>query len=123
MTSAHTAPLSIGAPVDELSGSVGGENGASAGLWTIPLRRMPALALAVALGVSPVTSRLDYRPADWQLRGSSTLEWSARPPRGRRVSRAEALRIVQAIGERAERERLEVADHEAARGIQWEEEA
>lgn len=43
--------------------------------------------------------------------------------RGRRVSRAEALRIVQAIGERAERERFEVADQEAARGIHWEDEA
>lgn len=38
---------------------------------------------------------------------------------GRAVSRAEAMRIAQRILERAERERLVLAENEARRGIQW----
>lgn len=38
---------------------------------------------------------------------------------GRPISRAEALRIAQQILERSENERLERAELEAARGIQW----
>lgn len=45
---------------------------------------------------------------------------SMRPePAGRPVSRAEALRIVRGTLEQAERERLEAAEVEAARGTQW----
>ena len=39
---------------------------------------------------------------------------------GRFISRAEALRIAREILEQAERERLVIAEYEAARGIQWE---
>ena len=42
---------------------------------------------------------------------------------GRPISRVEALRIVRQILEQAERERIEMAEFEAARGIQWEDEA
>lgn len=38
---------------------------------------------------------------------------------GRRISRAEALQISRSILERAERERLALAELEAQRGIQW----
>jgi hypothetical protein len=44
-------------------------------------------------------------------------------PVGRAISRAEALQGVREILERAERERMELADREAARGIQWDDEA
>lgn len=39
---------------------------------------------------------------------------------GRFISRAEALRIARGILDQAERERLVIAEYEAARGIQWE---
>lgn len=39
---------------------------------------------------------------------------------GRPISRPEALRIAQEILERAERERIEVAQEEAMRGLQME---
>ena len=39
---------------------------------------------------------------------------------GRPVSRAEALQIADQIIERAERERIQLAEGEAKRGIQWE---
>lgn len=57
-----------------------------------------------------------------RLSRSCSSENPAQSCGGRRVSRSEALRIVQAIGERAERERLEAAEQEAARGIHWEDE-
>ena len=39
---------------------------------------------------------------------------------GRFISRADALRLSMEILEKAERERLIAAEHEAAQGIQWE---
>lgn len=39
---------------------------------------------------------------------------------GRFISRIEALRIAREILEQAERERILIAEYEAARGIQWE---
>lgn len=39
---------------------------------------------------------------------------------GRFVSRTEALKIARQILEEAERERIAIADFEAARGIKWE---
>ena len=41
---------------------------------------------------------------------------------GRPVSRGEAIRIALGILTRAERERLTLAENEARRGIQWEDE-
>ena len=49
-------------------------------------------------------------------------EKPCRKSRGRAVSRTEAIRIASGILTRAERERLALAENEARRGIQWNDE-
>ena len=53
-------------------------------------------------------------------RDDSSVSWGFKGVIGRPVSRAEALQIADQIIERAERERIQLAEGEAKRGIQWE---
>lgn len=62
--------------------------------------------------------------ADWSLdrrrRVAITVPWVSEGMIGRSISRSEALRISRQIIERAELERIQLAEWEAERGIQWE---
>ena len=62
----------------------------------------------------------DIRSTDKRRRGATTAFRLTQETVGRPISRAQALRVARGILARAERERLEAADVEAARGIQWE---
>ncbi|MGH8615951.1 MAG: hypothetical protein ACREYF_29055 [Gammaproteobacteria bacterium] len=85
--------------------------------WTIgQLVQVAGIALAIA--ASPATAIPDY----WffeRRRDASTVAWIIENLVGRPISRADALRIASQILERAERERMELSEWEAKRGIQW----
>ena len=78
--------------------------------------------MVLAIAASPATATTDYWFLERQRRDSSTVTWVLQSVIGRPISRVEALRIAESILERAERERMELAEWEAKRGIQWEEE-
>ncbi len=85
---------------------------------------MPHIAnvagLIFLLTVSPVTAITDPWLVERQRRNSVVTMSIYQEVLGRFISRAEALRIAREILEQAERERLVIAEYEAARGIQWE---
>jgi hypothetical protein len=88
--------------------------------WTI--RRVGQIAgIVLTIAASPATAVSDYWFWERRRRGASSVAWLFEGVVGRPISRAEALRIASQILERAERERLELAEWEAKRGIQWEE--
>lgn len=64
---------------------------------------------------------MDERRVARRRRDISTMAQALEGVVGRQISRARALQIARSILERAERERDEFAQWEAARGIQWEE--
>ena len=78
--------------------------------------------MVLAIAASPATATTDYWFLERHRRDSSTVTWVLQSVIGRPISRVEALRIAESILERAERERMELAEWEAKRGIQWEEE-
>jgi hypothetical protein len=87
--------------------------------WTIgQLVQVAGMVLAIA--ASPATAVLDYWFFERRRRDASTVAWILESVIGRPISRADALRIASQILERAERERMELAEWEAKRGIQWE---
>ena len=75
--------------------------------------------LVLANSASPVTAVPNYIFGEIR-RDASTVSWGFKGVIGRPVSRAEALQIADQIIERAERERIQLAEGEAKRGIQWE---
>ena len=79
-------------------------------------RRCQVAGFALAIAVSPATALQD----PWWSEGKGPITWNVQSGIGRPISRDEALFIARRILEQAERERLEVADLEAVRGIQWE---
>ena len=81
-------------------------------------RVMRVAGLAVAMLASPATAIQDAWFMERRRRDVITAHW-IRAASGRRISRSEALRIARRILERAERERREIADIEAAQGIMW----
>ena len=76
--------------------------------------------LVLALSTTPATAIADPWFQGRQRRDTATATWISDSVVGRRVTRAEALRLARQIMERAERERARFAEWEAARGIQWE---
>lgn len=79
--------------------------------------------LVVFLIASPATVLPDVWFINRRRKDVATTFWAVEDVIGRPISRAEALHIAKRVLERAERERLELAELEAARGIQWESEA
>lgn len=89
--------------------------------WTIgPLVQVAGIGIALAIAMSPATAVPDYWFFERRRRDASTVAWIIENIVGRPISRADALRIASQILERAERERMELAEWEAKRGIQWE---
>ena len=78
------------------------------------------IALFAFWAISPVTSIADPWLYDKRRRDAVVTMSVYQEVIGRIVSRSEALRLAQQILINAERERLAVAEFEAARGIQWE---
>lgn len=88
------------------------------------IRRVPRFALiaevVLTIATSPVTAVPDFWFLERRRRDVSTLARSLEGVIGRPISRSEALQIALHILERAERERIQLAEWEAERGIQWE---
>jgi len=76
--------------------------------------------LDVSFAVSPVTAMPDPWLLEKRRRDAVVTVSIYQEVIGRFISRSEALRISRHILERAERERMEIAEWEAKRGIQWE---
>ncbi len=125
MSDSHTVELQAGPPEAVISATgpwsenctrrpVGGLNAVRLG---------PIAGLVISLLASPATAMVDVWFAERRRRDIASTVIVFQEAIGRPVSRAEALHIARQILERAERERLKVAEFEAARGIRWEEEA
>lgn len=85
-------------------------------------RRVGQIAGIVLVTVaSPATAVLDYWFLDRRRRDASTISLLLDGVIGRPISRTEALQIARQIIESAEQERIQLAEWEAKRGIQWEE--
>lgn len=84
------------------------------------LSRMAKTAsLALSIAVSSVTAIADPWFLERRRRDAVVTESIYQRAIGRFVTRAEALRIARQILMNAERERVAIAEFEAARGIQW----
>lgn len=84
------------------------------------MSRMAQIAgLALSLAVSSVTAMPDPWLLERRRRDAVVTVSIYKHFIGSFISRSEALRISRQILEQAERERLAVAEYEAARGIQW----
>jgi hypothetical protein len=82
--------------------------------------RMAQIAgLALSLAVSSVTAMPDPWLLERRRRDAVVTVSIYQQFIGSFISRSEALRISRQILEQAERERLALAEYEAARGIQW----
>lgn len=87
--------------------------------------RAVALAPAVAAMIGSLSNATTDEAQLWakeQNRSAATFTNEIETVTGRAVSRAEAIRIAHRILRKAERERLALAENEARRGIQWEDE-
>ena len=71
---------------------------------------------------APPTPDEAHLCAKEQNRSAATIVHEVETATGRAVSRAEAIRVAHGILKRAEGERLTLAENEARRGIQWEDE-
>lgn len=89
--------------------------------WTSPAIIGPAAAALLALAGS-ATAFEENLWLEEQSHSSATAANELELIVGRAVSRAEALQITRRILERAEHERLVLAESEARRGIEWEDE-
>ena len=78
--------------------------------------------LVCILAATPATTVADIWFIEKRRRESATSWQLWGEVVGRPVSRTEALRVARRALERAERRRMETAEFEAARGIQWEDE-
>lgn len=118
------------ATIDLQTGSLGTDLSAS-GTWNESFAKRPETpwtigqlvqiaGIALAIAASPATAVPDYWFFERRRRDASTVAWIIENIVGRPISRADALRIASQILERAERERMELAEWEAKRGIQWE---
>lgn len=70
---------------------------------------------------SSATAALDYGFWDRRSLYASTIVSFLDGVIGRPISRTEALQIARQVIESAEQERIQLAEWEAKRGIQWEE--
>lgn len=81
---------------------------------------VPIAGVLLALYSTPATSIPDVWSVGNRRRDTATVAWIIDNVVGRRITRAEALQLARQIIERAERERRELVELEASRGIQWE---
>ena len=77
--------------------------------------------IVLVTAASPATAAPDYWFWDRRRRDVSTITLVFDGVIGRPISRPEALQIARQIIESAEQERIQLAEWEAKRGIQWEE--
>ena len=101
--------------------------------WTPTRQSSPGPVLPVFLGASVAAilaiagnTATTYERSDWlDDHSPTTLSFTSSPKSeesvGRRVSRTEALAASRAILDRAEQERLVLAENESRAGIQWDE--
>lgn len=87
--------------------------------WKVNLLR-PIAGVLLALYSTPATAIPDVWFIGNQRRDTATVAWIIDNVVGRRITRAEALRLARQIIEQAERERIQLVEWEASRGIQWE---
>ena len=85
------------------------------------LRVWHVAGLVLITAASPTTAAPDYWAWDRRRRDVSTIALAFDGVIGRPISRTEALRIARQIIKCAEQERIQLAEWEAERGIQWEE--
>ncbi|MBN1984633.1 MAG: hypothetical protein JW795_24115 [Chitinivibrionales bacterium] len=76
--------------------------------------------LVISLLSSPTTAIPDPWFYEMRRRDASSTVSLFKEAIGKPISRIEALRIARQILEQAEKERIEIAEFEAKRGIQWE---
>lgn len=89
-------------------------------IWKIGrLGQIAGMVLAIA--ASPATAIPDYWFWERRMRDTATVSRIFESVIGRPITRVDALRIARQIIERAEQERIQLAEWEATRGIQWEE--
>jgi len=89
--------------------------------WNKIARLSHVAGIVLAIAASPATAVPDYWFWERRRRDASTVTWVLESVIGRPISRAEALQIARQILVCAEQERLQFAEWEAKRGIQWEE--
>ncbi len=77
--------------------------------------------IVLVTAASPATAAPDYWFWDRRRRDVSTISLAFDGVIGRPISRTEALQIARQIIENAEQERIQLAEWEAERGIQWDE--
>ena len=83
-------------------------------------RNVKIAGLFLSLTISSITAMQDPWFFESMRRDATVTAWSYQEVIGHIISRSEALRISRKILEQAERERLEIAEFEATRGIHWE---
>jgi len=116
--------------IDIQTGSAGADVSAS-GAWSESFNRRQEIpwmrgwfvwpaGRVLAVAASPATAIRDYWFLERQRRDTSRVAGIFEGVIGRPISRAEALRVASHILEQAERERVELAEWEAQRGVQWE---
>ena len=104
----------------------------SSGIWSKSYVKRPETSwnlyrlgqiagIVLVTAASPATAAPDYWFWDRRRRDVSTISLAFDGVIGRPISRTEALRIARQIIECAEQERIQLAEWEAERGIQWEE--
>lgn len=101
----------------------------SSGVWSKSYVKRPetswnlwrvgqVVGIVLVTAASPATTTSDYWP---RRRDVATVALVFENVIGKSISRTEALRIARQIIECAEQERIQLAEWEAERGIQWEE--
>ena len=104
----------------------------SSGIWSKSYVKRPETSwnlyrlgqiagIVLVTAASPATAAPDYWFWDRRRRDVSTISLAFDGVIGRPISRTEALRIARQIIKCAEQERIQLAEWEAERGIQWEE--
>lgn len=87
--------------------------------FSSPRNTLAGVGLAFVLCLAPSTAMIDPWLVERRQRDAVVTMSIYQEVIGRLITRAEALRIASQILERAEQERLAMAESEAARGIQW----
>ena len=87
--------------------------------WKIG-RVIQVAGILLSIAVPPATAVLDYWFFEGRRRYTSTVTSTLEGEVGTPISRAEALQIASQILVQAENERIELAELESERGVQWE---
>lgn len=77
--------------------------------------------IVLTFAASSATAGLDFWFWERRMRNTATVAGIFECVIGKRITRMDALRIARQIIESAEQERIQFAEWEAKRGIQWEE--